>query len=152
VESRGSSVGKIEEWYVKSWHHQGCKPAYVSYKPMSWPPRVSIERTDCILVYGPSKLVTCHRQKLGLSILLFWLRVGEKLDGDPQIDQPTCWGCSWQFLFLGSSEIRPNLSVTCERLLCFDHVRYVWSGTIRGLSVGCAWRVGQVSPAGYISI
>jgi hypothetical protein len=40
-------------------------------------------------------------------------------------------------IFLWSSEIRPNLSVTHEMLLCIDHVRYVWSGTIHGLSVGC---------------
>jgi hypothetical protein len=39
-----------------------------------------------------------------------------------------------------------------KRLLCVDCVRYVWSGTIRGLSVECMWRVGQVSPAGCTSI
>jgi hypothetical protein len=33
-----------------------------------------------------------------------------------------------------------------ERLLCVDHTRYVWSVTIRGLSVGCVWCVGQVFP------
>jgi hypothetical protein len=49
-------------------------------------------------------------------------------------------------LFLESCGICPNLSVTHERLLCDDLVRYVWSGTIRGLSVGCVWRVGRVFP------
>jgi hypothetical protein len=49
-------------------------------------------------------------------------------------------------LFLGSSGIHPKLSATHERLLCVDHVRYVWSGTIRRLSVRCVWRVGQVFP------
>jgi hypothetical protein len=49
-------------------------------------------------------------------------------------------------LFLESNEIRPNLSVIHERLLYVDHVRYVWSGTIRGLSVGCVWHVGRVFP------
>jgi hypothetical protein len=47
-------------------------------------------------------------------------------------------------LFLKSSGIRPNLSATHERLLCVDHVRYVRSGIIRGLSVGCVWRVGRI--------
>jgi hypothetical protein len=28
-------------------------------------------------------------------------------------------------IFLRSSGIRPNLLVTCERLLCVNHVRYV---------------------------
>jgi hypothetical protein len=49
-------------------------------------------------------------------------------------------------LFLRSSAIHSNLSVTHERLLCVDHMRYVWSGTIHGLSVGCVWRVGWVFP------
>jgi hypothetical protein len=40
-------------------------------------------------------------------------------------------------LFLKSSGIHSNLSATCERLLCVDHVRYIWFGTIHGLSVGC---------------
>jgi hypothetical protein len=46
-------------------------------------------------------------------------------------------------LFHRSSGIQSNLSVTHERLLCIDHV---WSGTLRGLSLGCVWRVGQVFP------
>jgi hypothetical protein len=50
--------------------------------------------------------------------------------------------------FLGSTGIRPNLSVTCERLTCIDRVRYVWAGTIRGLSVGYVWHVGRVFPYG----
>jgi hypothetical protein len=49
-------------------------------------------------------------------------------------------------LFLGSSGIHPNLPVTHERLLCVDHVRYIWSGTIRRLSVGCVWCIGQIFP------
>jgi hypothetical protein len=40
-------------------------------------------------------------------------------------------------IFLWSSGIHPNLSATRERLLCVDHVRYVWSVTIRGLSMRC---------------
>jgi hypothetical protein len=30
-----------------------------------------------------------------------------------------------------------TLLMTHERFLYVDHVRYIWSGTIRGLSVGC---------------
>jgi hypothetical protein len=44
-------------------------------------------------------------------------------------------------LFLRSNEIRPNLSTSHKRLLYVDHVRYVWSGTTRGLSVESVWRV-----------
>jgi hypothetical protein len=45
-----------------------------------------------------------------------------------------------------------TLSLASERLLCVDRMRYVWSGTICGLSVGCVWHVGLVSHAGCISI
>jgi hypothetical protein len=33
-----------------------------------------------------------------------------------------------------------------EELLFVDHVRYVWSWSICGLSVGSVWRVGRVFP------
>jgi hypothetical protein len=39
-----------------------------------------------------------------LSPLLQWLWGREKLDGDPQIGQPTCLWCSQEFLFLRSSD------------------------------------------------
>jgi hypothetical protein len=42
--------------------------------------------------------------------------------------------------------IYPNLSVTRERFLYVDHVRYVWSWTIHGLSVESVWRDGRVFP------
>jgi hypothetical protein len=48
--------------------------------------------------------------------------------------------------------ICPTLLMTRERLLYVDHVKYVWSETIRGLSVGCLWCVGRVSPTGCTSI
>jgi hypothetical protein len=101
---------------------------------------------------GPVSLVVSCRQKFSLSLLFLLLRVGEKLDGDPEISQPECWGCSREFLFLWSSGIYLNLSVTHERLLCVDRIRYILSRTICGLSVGYVWHVGRVSPAGCTSI
>jgi hypothetical protein len=55
-------------------------------------------------------------------------------------------------LFLESSGSVCHCWWLRERLLCVDHMRYVWSGTIHGLSVGCVWRVGRVFPAGCTSI
>jgi hypothetical protein len=40
--------------------------------------------------------------------------------------------------------IGPTLLMTHERLLYVDHVRYVWSRGIRGLSVESVWHVGRV--------
>jgi hypothetical protein len=59
-----------------------------------------------------SPLVACHVHKSSsllsidawLSPLLLWLKVEEKLDGDPQIGQLAYCGCSWEFLFLRSSD------------------------------------------------
>jgi hypothetical protein len=49
-------------------------------------------------------------------------------------------------LFLESSGIRLNLLVPHKRLLYVDHMRYVWSWTIRGLSVESVWCIGRVFP------
>jgi hypothetical protein len=49
-------------------------------------------------------------------------------------------------LFLRSSGIRPNLLASHKRFLYVDHVRYVWSWTIHGLSVEIVWHVGRVFP------
>jgi hypothetical protein len=99
-----------------------------------------------MLVYGPNKTSS-------LSSIEAWLKPtaslavrGEKLGRDPQIGQSACWRCSREFLFLGSSGIHPNLSLTCERLLYTDYVRYIWPGTIRGPSMENVWCVGRVFP------
>jgi hypothetical protein len=47
-------------------------------------------------------------------------------------------------LFLKRSGIYPNMSASRQRLLYVDQMRYVWSWTIHGLSMGSMWRVGQV--------
>jgi hypothetical protein len=53
--------------------------------------------------YGPDKPSSLLSTDTSLSPLHLWLRLGETLDGDPQIGQPVCWGCSQEFLFLWSS-------------------------------------------------
>jgi hypothetical protein len=55
-------------------------------------------------------------------------------------------------LFLGSSGPAQLCWRQHERMLCIDRVRYVFSGTIRELSEGCVWHVGQVSAVGCTSI
>jgi hypothetical protein len=55
--------------------------------------------------------------------------------------EPTDWsaGVLWimsEALFLESSGICSNLSASRKRLLDVDHMRYVWSWIICGLSVG----------------
>jgi hypothetical protein len=55
VEKWRPLVGKVGEWYVESWHLQGCSPRICRLRTDGLAPRASIERTDRILVYGPSK-------------------------------------------------------------------------------------------------
>jgi hypothetical protein len=53
---------------------------------------------------------------------------GEKLGGDPRIDQPTGWGCSRESFFLESSGICPTLlgqRETLSRTTCHERVRAV---------------------------
>jgi hypothetical protein len=71
---------------------------------------------------------------------------GEKLDGVLQIGQPTCWRCSEEFSFLGSSDSVQLCRQLHEILLYMNSVRYVWSMAIHGLSVESVWRVGWIPP------
>jgi hypothetical protein len=48
--------------------------------------------------------------------------------------------------FLGSSNIRPTLLMTSERLLYAGHVRYTWLMAICGPSMECVWRIDQGLP------
>jgi hypothetical protein len=92
---------------------------------MSWPPRASIERTDCILVFmGPASLTACRQQMFDFTPTALMVGLGEKLGTDPWISQPTCcglcqepfsheqWHCStllttmWKVDICGAREIR----------------------------------------------
>jgi hypothetical protein len=109
-----SMVGKVREWYVKSWHLQGISP------------RLSWLRTDGL---APASKYWTYRSHAGVyrpskpSNLL-------STEGAFTLtaSMASCWW--WR-----------------ERLLYVDHVRYVWSWTIRGLSMESMWRVGQVFPS-----
>jgi hypothetical protein len=92
---------------------------------MGGPPRASIEHTDHMLVYVPNKLSSLSSTEAWLKPTVSLVVRGEKLGGDPQISQLAYWRCSQESLFLRSSEIHLNLSVTYERLLYMEHVRYV---------------------------
>jgi hypothetical protein len=113
---------------------------------MGWPPRASVECTDHILVYGPSK--PSSRPSIGGWLcphcFIGWLgRETRYRPVDRSADM--LWIVSRAF-FLRSSGSAQLCWWLCKRLLYVDHMRHVWSGTIRGLSEGCVWRVGRISP------
>jgi hypothetical protein len=57
---------------------------------MGLPQQYSIERTDRILVYGPSKPSSLTSTKGGFTPTTSMVVLGEKLGTDPQIGQPSC--------------------------------------------------------------
>jgi hypothetical protein len=104
-ESRGPSVGKGRECDVESRRLQGCSPCLCQLRTdglastskywMYWS-----HAGDMSLVNRCSLLLP----NAWLSPLLQWFWGGEILDRDLWIGQPTCWGCSQEFLFLRSSD------------------------------------------------
>jgi hypothetical protein len=153
VESGGPSVGKVGECDVESRHLKGCSPRLYRLRTNGL---VSVSKYwtywSHVRDMGPISLVAGRQQKVGFASHCFnvclWRETGYR---------PVDWsfGVLWIVsgdIFLGSNGPAQLCWWLCERLLCVDHVGYICSRTIHRLSVGCVWRVGQVSPAGCISI
>jgi hypothetical protein len=86
---------------VSSWHLQGCSPRLCRLSTDRLAPRVSIERTDRMLVFmGLVSLVVDCRQKLNLPTVSLAV-VGEKLGTDPRIGQSACYGLCREPFFSG---------------------------------------------------
>jgi hypothetical protein len=94
---------------------------------------------------SPVSLVACHRQKLGLSLLLHWL-AWEKLGTNPWIGLPVCCKLCREPFFsgaMGSVQIYRRLMKGC-------HIRGLPTGSVRRVYVD--WRgkhtchVDQVFP------
>jgi hypothetical protein len=148
VKSGGPSVGKVGEWYVESQHLQGCSPRPCQLRtnglaPMSkyWTYRLHVSDMS------PVSLVACYQQRLAYPHNFKGCLGRETGYG------PMDWSAGVLWIVSGSLFHRSSDSVHLywqlhKRLLCIDRVRYVWSGTIHRLGVGCMWRVGRVSPVG----
>jgi hypothetical protein len=141
-----SSVGKVGKWYMESRHIQDCSPCLCQLRIDGLASRANIKRTNRMLIYEPSNPSSLLLTVVWLSPLLLWLWGWEKLDGDTQINQLACWGCSREFFFLVSSDSVQLCWRLREGLLYVDRVRYVWSRIIHGLSVKIMWRIGRVFP------
>jgi hypothetical protein len=113
---------------------------------MDWPPWVSIERIDRMLVYGLSKPSSLTSTDGGFTPHYFNGWLGRETGYIP-VNQSVgmLWIGSGAF-FLGSSGSVHRYWWLREKLLYTDRVRYVWSRAIRGPSVKSMWRVGRVFP------
>jgi hypothetical protein len=131
-------VEKVWEWYVESWHLQGCSPRLCQLNDQWVHPREQVLSVPIACYwYGPSK-------PSSLSSTDAWLK-RETGYGPVNRSASVLWIVSGA-PFLESSGIRPNLSVTRERLLYVDHVRYVWLRSIHRPSMENVWCVGQIFP------
>jgi hypothetical protein len=138
------SVEKVGEWYVESWYLQGYSPCLCRLRTDGLAPTSKYWTYRSYAdVICPVNLAACHRQKLGLSLLLHWLAWRETGYGPADRSASVLWIMSGS-LFLCSSGIRPNLSASYKKLICVDHMRYIWSRVIHGPSVESVWRVDQV--------
>jgi hypothetical protein len=92
---------------------------------------------------GPVSLVVGCQQELGFSPLLFGCCGREAGYGPADRMIVVLWIVSGALL-LGCSGSVQICWWLYERLLYVDHMGYVWSWTIRGLSVESLWHVGRV--------
>jgi hypothetical protein len=129
----GQLVGKVGEWYMVSQHLQDCSPRLCRLKTDELAPASKYwtywSHAGDI---GPVSLVVGHRQELGLRPLLHWLA------------QERNWARTRGSVsrravdYVGSAFSREQWDLS----KFVDHVRYVWSWTIRGLSVESVWHIG----------
>jgi hypothetical protein len=146
VDSEDRRLEKVNEWYVESRHLQGCRPHMCRLRTDGLAP-VSKYWTyqSHAGVYGPSKPTSPLSTNVWLSPLLHWL-ARERNWGWTRGSINRCAVDCVESPFSQEQWLYPTLSMMCEGFLYVDHVRYVWSWTIRGLSVESMWRVGRIFP------
>jgi hypothetical protein len=140
------SVGKVDEWYVESRRLQGCSI------------RLCRLRTDGLApaskywtywshagVLGLIRLVAGCQQKLVFFPLPHWLLLERSWVWTYGSDSRRVVDCVKSILLRGIGSVQICWQLH-ERLLCVYRVRYIWSGTIYGLSMGCVWCVGRIFP------
>jgi hypothetical protein len=136
----------VREWYVESRHLHGCSPSLCLLRTDGLAPtsKYLMYRSHDD-VYGPSKPSSLLSTDVWLSLLLHWFARERNWVW-------THWSVGQHAMdcvrshFSREQWLCPTLSLTHEGLLYVDHVWYIWSYTIRELSVKSAWRVGQVFP------
>jgi hypothetical protein len=141
----------VNECDVVSRHLQGCNPRLCRLRINGLAPanKYWMYRSHAG-VYGPNNPCSLLSTGAWLKRTASVVVLGEKLRWVPW---PLCGTERWsQDNFSQEQCIYPTLLTSCERLLYTYHMRYIWSGTIRGLSVGCVWHVSRVFLAGCTSI
>jgi hypothetical protein len=148
VESGGPSVGKVGECDVESQQLQGCSSRLCQLRTEGlvhvskyWMYRSHVGDM------GPVSLVAGCSQNLVFSPCFIGYYGREAGYGPADWSAGVMW-VGFGALLLGSSGSIQICLWLRKRLLCIDRVKYIWSGTMRRLGVGCVWHVARVSPTG----
>jgi hypothetical protein len=130
-------VRKDGECDVKSRHLQGCSPHLCWLRIDGLVPHEQVLNVPIIYWYiGPVNLVACHRQKLDLSLLLYWLWGGRE----------TWWGCRSVSRRVGDVVESPYFlgavgSIQIYRWLVKGYYMWTtWDTYDRGSYVDRAWK------------
>jgi hypothetical protein len=146
-------VGKVREWYVESWHLQGCSPhlCQLMTDGLALHEQVLNIQITCRW-YRPSKPSSLTSTEGGFTPTASMAGLGEKLGTDPWIGQPSCCGLCWEPFFSGVVA----LSFAIDDLRKGCYVLTTWDTYGLGLYVDRAWDACGVlvrfSPAGCTSI
>jgi hypothetical protein len=144
-ESGDSWLGRSGSGYVASRHFQGYSPRLCRLRIVRLAParRYWTYRSHAGDM-GPVSLVVVCQQELDFSPLLCDCCGREAGYGPTDQMDVVLWIVSGDLLECsGSVQIYWWLY---ERLPYVDHMRYIWSWTIRGLIMKSVWRVGWVFP------
>jgi hypothetical protein len=143
-ESGDSWLGMSGSGYVASQNLQGCSPRLCRLRTVRLAPvsKYWTYRSHAGDM-GPVSLIVGCQQELDFSPLLFGCCGREAGYGLTDRTTVILWIVSGALLLRCSGSVQICWQLY-ERLLYMDHVRYVWSWTIRGLSVESVWRVGWV--------
>jgi hypothetical protein len=117
-------VGKVREWYVESWHFQGCSPRLCRLRTNG------LTHTIKYWMYGshtdnmdPVSIVADRQQKVGFIPTTSLVDSGEKLGMDPRIDQPACCGLCREPFFSGAVVLLNSIDdyvKVCYALIAWD--------------------------------
>jgi hypothetical protein len=131
------SVQKVEEWYVKSQHLQGCRPHLCRLRNDGLVPCKQVLNIPIACHrYGPGKPSSQLSIKAWLFPTASMVIVGAKLGTDPWINQPLCYELCREPFFSGAV----NLFKSVDDYMKGCYMWTAWDTYGRGPYVDREWK------------